>query len=82
MYQKFLSILLKHTDKVFHFTAGMIICLIASIFLQLWGAALIVFLFGLGKEIRDWVSYGLFDWKDFAATILGGGFVLICLYLG
>ena len=80
MYQKILNLLLKHTDKVFHFTAGMAICLIASIFLQLWMAALIVFLFGLGKEIRDKISYGLFDWKDLGATLMGGLFVIICLY--
>jgi hypothetical protein len=81
MHTKILNYLLKHTDKMLHFTAGMIIFLIASVFLPVWLAVCMVVLAGLAKEVRDKISYGGFDWIDFAATIAGGIFVWICLYL-
>jgi hypothetical protein len=81
MYQKIMNYLMRYTDKVFQFTAGMIICLIASIFLPAWVATCIALLAGLLKEIRDKLSYGLFDWIDFVVTTSGGLFVFICQYL-
>jgi hypothetical protein len=82
MYQKLLNILKKHTDKVFHFTAGMGIYLLTVIWLPIWIAAIAVFVASLGKEIYDQIAYKGFDWIDLVATLAGGAFVFACMYLG
>ena len=81
MYNKLISWLNQNVDKIYHFLAGMMICLISYIFLPMWIAVLIVVVAGLLKEVRDKRSYGMFDWFDLAATILGGLFVFFCLIL-
>jgi uncharacterized membrane protein len=79
MYQKIMNYLTNYQDKVLHFSAGMIICLIASIFLPLWMSFVLVLAAGIGKETRDQIVYRGWDWLDLLATISGGTFVLLCL---
>jgi hypothetical protein len=79
MYQKLINYLASNQDKVWHFTAGMIVCLICSVFMPAWMACLIAVAAGVAKEIRDEISYGGFDWVDLAATVAGALFVFGCL---
>jgi len=81
MYQKIINLITKNNDKVYHFLAGMIICLLFQIFFPLWLSLGVTFLFGLAKEIRDQVVYKGFDWVDWAVTIAGGLFAAICLII-
>ena len=81
MYNKILNVLTKHTDKVLHFAAGMVVCLIVFIPLGNYYALLAAVMAGLGKEIRDKISYGRFDWLDLLVTVAGGAFVFACLQL-
>lgn len=52
-------------DKLLHFTA------VVAIVLPNWAftSAIIV---GVAKEAYDHIDYGKVDWKDLAATIIGG----------
>jgi hypothetical protein len=36
---------------------------------------------GVGKEIRDEVVYGGFDWKDLMATIVGGTVMQVVVWM-
>ena len=40
-------------------------------------ALVVVILFGVAKEVYDYKSYGLFDYKDMIATISGGIILLL-----
>jgi len=56
-------------DKANHFIYGFVIYVVSSLFLTPDKALAIVFLFALGKEIRDEFVYSGFDVKDMLATI-------------
>ena len=71
-------------DKALHLIAGMlVVAFVATIFpcVSHW-----VFVFaliaGVGKEIRDELAYGGFDWKDLIVTIAGGAVMQILIWLG
>jgi hypothetical protein len=81
MYQKLITWLSSNSDKVWHFTGGMIICLVCSVFLPAWMAFSLAAVAGVAKEIRDEISYGGFDWIDLAATVAGGALVFGCIIL-
>jgi len=80
MYTKILNYLVKNVDKALHFLAGMMICLITSIFLTEWISFVLVCFAGLAKEIRDQIVYNGFDKYDLIVTVSGGAFVWFCLY--
>ena len=80
---KFNSFWTKHTDKVLHFAAGFVICLVAygistrifAPYLYWWMAQLAVFIVAVGKETRDMLkanNAGVFDFLDIGATQSGG----------
>lgn len=61
-------------DKALHFIAGLlVVAFVATIIpcIANW-AIIFAIIAGLGKEIRDELVYGGFDWKDLVATVLGG----------
>ena len=61
------------TDKILHLLFGFIIAWRLTDINVHWIIALVVvILFGVAKEVYDYKSYGLFDWKDMVATISGG----------
>lgn len=62
------------SDKALHFIAGLLVVAIAATTLPCVDNWAIVFALvaGVGKEIRDQIAYGGFDWKDFVVTIAGG----------
>lgn len=57
----------KNIDKVAHLFVSYFLLTIFSLVLPLWGAIILAFLFGLGKEIYD----KKFDYKDLIADIIG-----------
>lgn len=60
------------TDKILHLLFGFIIAWRLIDINAHWIIALvIVILFGVAKEVYDYKSYGLFDWRDLVATISG-----------
>ena len=61
----------KHIDKVAHLFVSYFLLTIFSIVLPLWGAIILAFLFGLGKELYDQVKYKGFDYKDLIADLIG-----------
>ncbi|MDR1054319.1 MAG: hypothetical protein LBL90_00435 [Prevotellaceae bacterium] len=81
MYTKLLNFLKVNFDKVLHFTAGMLIMLVVSIFFPLWVALLAVCVAALAKETRDQIVYRGFDWRDLVVTVAGGLLAWICLLL-
>jgi hypothetical protein len=81
MYQKVLNILKQHTDKVFHFVAGMAILEVVSIFCPFWVALIAVLLAGVSKETRDQIVYRGWDWIDLLATVAGGLFSFACILI-
>jgi hypothetical protein len=69
---------MKHIDKLYHFTAGVIIYIFSSIILNNWLSMIPVIIIGAGKELYDLYSgKGTPDWWDFIWTIIGGIFVLL-----
>ncbi len=65
------------TDKILHLLFGFIIAWRLIDINAHWIIALVVvILFGVAKEVYDYKSYGLFDWRDLVATI-GGAIILI-----
>lgn len=69
---------MKHTDKYYHFFAGIIIYIVFYIFLNSWLSIVPVIIIGAGKEAYDYYSKkGNPEWMDFIATVLGGLFVLL-----
>lgn len=71
------------SDKALHFIAGLLVVAIAATTLPSVANWAIVFALvaGVGKEIRDEVVYGGFDWKDLATTIVGGFIMQIFIWL-
>lgn len=65
----------KNFDKVLHFAAGFVLALVAyGVTAQNWRWGIpTAFVFGLGKELWDWlIRKTKFDIVDFAVTIAGG----------
>ena len=59
-------------DKILHLLFGFIIAWRLIDINAHWIIALVVvILFGVTKEVYDYKSYGLFDWRDLVATISG-----------
>ncbi len=60
------------TDKILHLLFGFIIAWRLIDINAHWIIALVVvILFGVAKEVYDYKSYGIFDWRDLVATISG-----------
>ncbi len=60
------------TDKILHLLFGFIIAWRLIDINAHWIIALVVvILFGVAKEVYDYKSYGLFDWRDLVTTISG-----------
>jgi len=57
-------------DKANHFIYGFFIFVLSNYFLNDLYSIGIVFLFALGKEIRDQIVYKGFDYKDLLATMI------------
>lgn len=67
-------------DKLLHFIAGMVICLIAQRFFEAPVPILIVALVGVLKEVYDEIRGGNFSFFDLLYTLVGGGIVhVLCL---
>lgn len=66
-------------DKIYHFIAGLILCVIGCITLSPIGGIGLAVLGGIAKECYDKYDYGCFDVFDMLATWVGGcvGFMLI-----
>ena len=65
-------------DKILHLLFGFIIAWRLIDINANWIIALVVvILFGVAKEVYDYKSYGLFDYKDMIATISGGIILLL-----
>ena len=59
-------------DKILHLLFGFIIAWrLIDINIHWIIALVVVILFGVAKEVYDYKSYGLFDWRDLVATISG-----------
>lgn len=69
------------TDKILHFVAGFIIAIIFTLAFGKEYGALAGVAAGVGKELLDYKSYGVFDFWDMFATILGTISGLIALHL-
>ena len=66
------------TDKILHLLFGFIIAWrLIDINIHWIIALVVVILFEVAKEIYDYKSYGLFDYKDMIATISGGIILLL-----
>lgn len=60
-------------DKLYHFIAGMLIASFFSLVCRMGAACILpVFVAAFCKEFIDVWRYGLFDWHDLIATLLGG----------
>jgi hypothetical protein len=59
-------------DKANHFIYGFFIYVLSNCFLNDLYSIGIVFLFALGKEIKDQIVYKGFDYKDLLITLLPG----------
>ena len=65
-------------DKILHLLFGFIIAWrLIDINIHWIIALVVVILFGVAKEVFDYKSYGLFDWRDLVATISGGIILLL-----
>ncbi len=72
-------------DKEMHFWAGVSVSIAALVFFKavevqhcwLWVLTAVVTA-AIGKEVKDLIDYGKFDWRDAVYTIVGGmaGFLL------
>lgn len=58
-------------DKRQHFAYSFVMLLLAAVWFNLWGAALLVLLIGLVKEVWDHFWGSGFCWIDMAANVLG-----------
>jgi hypothetical protein len=72
------------SDKALHFIAGLLVVALAATTLPSVANWAIVFALvaGVGKEIRDQIVYGGFDWKDLVATIAGGAVMQMFIWFG
>ena len=72
-------------DKEMHFWAGVVVSFFALILFKavevpncpLWVATAVIAA-AVGKEMKDLIDYGKFDWRDAIYTVAGGvlGFIL------
>jgi len=70
----FCHALIKHSqeyDKRQHFFYSLALMLVATLVLQIWGAALVVVLIGLAKECWDHYWGSGFCWLDMLANTMG-----------
>lgn len=58
-------------DGALHILCSLVILLVLSVFFPLWIAIVATFLVGIGKEVYDKLSYGLFSWKDILFDSIG-----------
>lgn len=58
-------------DGALHILCSLVILLVLAVFFPLWIAITATFLIGIGKEIYDKISYGLFSWKDILFDSIG-----------
>ncbi len=69
-------------DKLWHVIAGLVIGAFFAIVLPVEAPIVPVIFAGAIKEfIDDWRSGGA-GWKDFAATLAGGGLIQIMVWIG
>lgn len=66
-------------DKVAHFLGGAVIVAMAAPFGPVVAGAALVAI-ALLKEVIDEIAYGGFDGRDLAATLLGGGFMMLWIW--
>lgn len=59
-------------DKANHFIYGFVIFILSNIALNDLYSLLVVFIFAIGKEIKDQIVYKGFDYKDLLTTLLPG----------
>jgi hypothetical protein len=71
------KLLVKQIDKANHFIVGNIIFCAASLFLNPILSLLLVILVATGKEVRDYLTYKVFDIKDLLYTVAGAVPVLL-----
>lgn len=58
-------------DGALHILCSLVILLVLSVFFPLWIAISATVLVGIGKEVYDKLSYGLFSWKDILFDSIG-----------
>lgn len=58
-------------DGALHILCSLVILLVLSVFFPLWIAIIATVLVGIGKEVYDKISYGLFSWKDILFDSIG-----------
>lgn len=77
-------------DKVLHLLTGLFIGIIAIFFTAMFDlptpiavsiVAAAPLVAGVAKELRDYYSYGLFDWKDLAFSVVGTWVVLAIVWI-
>jgi hypothetical protein len=59
-------------DKANDFIYGFVIFILSNIVLNDVHSLLVVFIFAIGKEIKDQIIYKGFDYKDLLITLLPG----------
>lgn len=64
-------------DKANHFIYGFTIYLISNLLLTDFYSLGVVFLFAIGKEIKDQIVYKGFDWKDLITTMIPGILIIL-----
>lgn len=62
-------------DKYLHFIAGLIISAFFCIVLGMGVCVVPAIVVAFGKEMFDGFRYGVWDWFDFTATVLGGAVI-------
>ncbi len=67
---KKLKMILIPQDKANHFIYGFFLFVLSNYFFNDLYSIGIVFLFALGKEIKDQIVYKGFDYKDLLATMI------------
>lgn len=70
-------------DKALHFIAGMLVVVFVATIIPCIANWAIIFaiIAGIGKEIRDELVYGGFDWYDLLATVLGGVVMQVFIWI-
>jgi len=63
---------MKHIDKLYHFIVGAVIAFFVTALLGVFAGIIAAGVAGYLKEKFDEKDYGLFDVKDFWATLAGG----------
>ena len=68
-------------DKYLHFIAGLIISAFFAIVLDMPICIIPTIVAAFAKELFDGFRYGLWDWFDFTATVLGGAIIQLFVLL-